>query len=244
MGLIILLSTNTKAQYYYTSYGYTQDWYLPNNIQYSITDHYYGYDIAHVRRYTRHGHPNFNVLLHRNGWFVELRFDHHGHIYKTIRHRWHYPLTSHICTAHCGYHHTYYTTYYPKYHHTHYYAPTHTKTVYVNTHHGHKTQNNYYTNVYVDQQNNQPKYNGNNQGNRNSQSNVNNSRTQQRTNSVIHRPQSVVVRNVAQPKQQNNSSSNRIERNSSQVRSTRQLTTVNGSSRTTTNRNERGSRNR
>ena len=91
LGLIILLSTNAKAQYYYTSYGYAHDWYLPKYIHYSIHDHYYGYDIAHVKRYTRHGHTNFNVLLHRNGWFVELRFDQHGHIYKTVRHRWHYP---------------------------------------------------------------------------------------------------------------------------------------------------------
>jgi hypothetical protein len=176
---------------------------------------------------------------------VEVRFDQYGHIYKTIKHRGYYPLTTHACTANCGYHSSYYTTYYPKYHHTHYYAPMHTTNIHVNTPNGHKTTHNYYTNVYVDQQKKQPKYTGNSKGNHNSHSNVNNnSRTQQRTNTTIHRPQSVVVRNVAQPAQQKNSSSNRIEGNNTQVRSTRQLNATNGSSRTTTNRNERGSRNR
>ena len=139
MGIIVLISSNSKAQYYYTSYGYAQDWHLPNFVHHTLHDHYYGYDIAHVKRHYRHGNRNFNVLLHRNGWFVELRFDQHGHIYRTIRHRTHYPLISHSCTNHCGYHRTYYTNYYPNYHYGY------KKVVYVNSHHGHNNHNQYYT---------------------------------------------------------------------------------------------------
>ena len=149
-GLIILMSSNTNAQYYYTSYGYTQNWHLPGYIEYSIQDNYFGYDIAHVQRYTRYGSTNFNVLLHRNGWFVEIRFDRYGNIYRTIRHS-NYPLLSHRCTNHCGYHHTYYRAYYPKYHHKHY-VHKHRKTVYGNTHNQH--HNNYYSNVHVNKKQN------------------------------------------------------------------------------------------
>ena len=230
MGLIILLSTTTKAQDYYTSYGYAQNWYLPDYVQYSITNHYDGYDIAHVQRYLNHGYTNFNVLLHRNGWFVELRVDNYGHIYKTIRHRWHYPLTSHVCTAYCGYHQVYYTNYYPKYHHTHYYAPMHSKTVYVTSKSGHKTQNNYYSNVYV----NQPK----------SYDSGNNHNQQKRSNTVIRKPQTTTVSNVGQQRSGSNNNTARIQRNNIQERYTRPVSRTEGTSRSTNYRNERGSRNR
>lgn len=188
LGLIILISSNSKAQYYYTSYGYAQDWHLPNYVQYSISDNYFGYDIAHVRQFNRHGHRNYNVLIHRNGWFVELRLDRHGHIYKTVRHRYNYPLMAHSCTNHCGYHRAYYTNYYPKYHHNHYHG--YKKTVYVNTHNGHKKnhyynghkQYNYYSNIYVDKQ---KKSNYNNKANN----------QQRRNDTVIRKPQQTNTRN-------------------------------------------------
>lgn len=192
MGLMILISSNSNAQYFYSSFGYAQDWNLPRYIGYSIQDNYYGYDIAHVQRYTRHGHTNFNILLHRNGYFVELRYDRHGHIYRTIRHNY-YPLMAHRCTNHCGYHHNYYNTYYATYHHKHY-KHKHRKTVYVNTHHGYKNHkhNNYYTNVYVEKpQKKGNHYQGNTQYNRQNRSNVN-TRTDNnkpRTNGEIRKPQ-------------------------------------------------------
>jgi hypothetical protein len=187
LGLIILISTNSNAQYFYTSYGYAQDWYMPKHIEYSIQDNYYGYNVAHVQRYNQWGYTNFNVLLHRNGIFVEVRFDRHGHIYRTIRYN-SYPLMAHNCTNHCGYHQTYYRTYYPKYHHK-YYGYKHHKTVYVNTHHGHnKKHKTYYTNVHVEKQH--KNYQGNQQGNRKQQTNVQTrtSSQQQRTNGAIRKP--------------------------------------------------------
>ncbi len=187
LGMIILLSTNSKAQYFYTSYGYTQDWYIPEYIDYTIQDQYYGYQIAHVQRYTHPGYTNFNVLLYRDGSFLEVRFDRYGYIYRTIRHR-RYPLISHRCSGYCGFHQTYYKTYYPKYYHKY------QKTVYVNTHsnHGyrdqnHRKQNNYYTNVYVEKpQKKQNHY----QGNQQSQNRVNNSsnRSTVRNYSGIRKP--------------------------------------------------------
>lgn len=202
LGLIILFSSNSNAQYFYTSYGYAQNWYLPAYVEYSIQDNYFGYDIAHVQRYTHHGHTNFNVLLHRNGWFVEIRFDHYGHIYRTIRHNY-YPLISHRCTNYCGYHHTYYKTYYPTYHHKHY-VHKHRKTVYVNTHNQHhKNHNNYYTNVHVEkQQKQQNHYRSNQQRSRQTQNNVNN-----RNNSSNHRSNSV----IRQPQQSNRQAQNNVK---------------------------------
>ncbi len=148
IGLIILISSTARAQYFYTSYGYAHDWYIPQHIHYTISDHYYGYDIAHVHRYTRHGHTNFNVLLHRNGWFLEVRFDGYGRVYKTIRHRNIYPLRTHVCNHHCGYHRSYYNTYY-----THYHPVHHHKTVYVNSYPAQKQQHNHYhTNAHVEKQ--------------------------------------------------------------------------------------------
>jgi hypothetical protein len=159
-GLIILFNSNSKAQDYYATYGNTHQWQLPGYVQTTLYDNYLGYEIAHVQRHSRYGHQNYNVLIHRNGWFVELRIDNHGHIYKTIRHRYKYPLTSHNCTYHCGYHKNYYQTYYPKHHHGY------SKTVYV-TSNGHKHHNNYYTNVYVEKQHNKkPKFHGNDHGQR------------------------------------------------------------------------------
>ncbi len=157
IGFVILINTNSEAQYYYTSYGYAQDWYLPQYIHHTIYDNYYGFEIAHVNRYYKHGHQRFNVLLHRNGWFVELRMDHRGHIYKTIKHRHYNPLMTHHCTNHCGYHQVYYQTYYPTYHkHHHGYK----KVVYVNSTQGnHHQHNNYYTNVYVEQKQNNARNN-------------------------------------------------------------------------------------
>ena len=193
LGLIILLSSNSNAQYFYTSYGYAQDWRLPEMIDYTIYDNYYGYDIAHVQRYnTLFGYTNYNVLLHRNGLFIEVRFDRHGHIYRTIGHNY-YPLMSHRCTNHCGYHHTYYQTYYPTYHHKHY-VHKHRKTVYVNTHHGHghhKSRNTYYTNVHVEKpQKSQKHYQGNQHGKRQNHSvNSRSNSSQRRSSSVIRQAQ-------------------------------------------------------
>ena len=192
MGLMILISSNSNAQYFYTSFGYAQDWNLPKYISYSIQDNYYGYDIAHVQRNTRYGHTNFNVLLHRNGYFVELRYDRHGRVYRTIRHDY-YPLMSHRCTNQCGYHHNYYTTYYATYHHKQY-KHKHRKTIYVNTHHGYKNHkhNNYYTNVYVEKpQKKGNHYQGNTQYNRQNRSNVitRTDNHKPRTNGEIRKPQ-------------------------------------------------------
>ena len=166
LGFIFLFATNTKAQFYYTSYGYGHEWYLPKDVHHTIYDNYYGFEIAHVNRYNRHGHPHFNVLLHRKGYFVELRIDNRGRIYKKIKHRYNNPLLTHQCTHHCGYHKTYYHTYFPRYHTIHHGYKT---TVYVNSSNGyHHKQNKYYTNVYLDhktqqqgykdyQENNQPR---------------------------------------------------------------------------------------
>jgi len=211
LGLIILISSNSNAQYYYTSYGYAQDWRLPQQVQYSIYDNYYGYEVAHVQRYNRHGHRNYNVLLHRNGWFVELRYDRFGHIYKTVRHKHHYPLAYHNCTNHCGYHRAYYTNYYPKYHNHHNGYKT---TVYVNTHHGHKNYYNhghskkkYYTNIHTQKQH-KSHYNGNIQGNKKSQQNYNKSTNNQqlRTNNVIRKPQQTNTRTVEHKRPQSSRS--------------------------------------
>ena len=248
LGLIILISTNGNAQYYYTSYGYAQDWYLPSFVQHTIYDNYYGYEIAHVQRYTRHGYQNFNVLLHRNGWYVELRLDSYGHIYKTVRHRYNYPLMSHNCTGHCGYHKTYYQTYYPKYHHKHNH---HNKIVYVNTHHGHNgtynnNHNTYYTNVHVEKQHKQQKnYNGNNQRNRKTQSNVNHNTTnqQRRTNTVIRKPQQTNKRTVEHKRPQGNGNSKRIQHMNPQ-RVSSKTSNSNNAKRLMTYKNERGTRNR
>ncbi len=145
IGFLILLSTNSKAQYYFTSYGYAQEWYLPNYIHYTISNNYQGFEVAHVKRYNQHGHHHFNVLLHRNGWFVELRMDNHGRIYKKIKHRYHNPLLSHHCTNHCGYHKIYYQNYYPKYHKIH---GSYKTTVYVTSNKGNH-KNKHYKKVYV-----------------------------------------------------------------------------------------------
>ncbi len=143
-GSAMFFGNQVKAQHFYTSFGVGVSWNTPAYVNYAIHDHYFGYDIAHVRQFTRHGYTNYNVLLHRNGWFVEVRIDNHGHIYKTINHQWSYPLISHNCGGHCAFHQTYYRTHYPKYHHT-------TKIVYVDSHHGHGKQN-YYSNMHVKKQ--------------------------------------------------------------------------------------------
>jgi len=153
--LIFLFATNTRAQYYYTSYGDSHEWYLPKYVHHAIYDNYYGFEIAHVNRYNRKGHLNYNVILHRNGYFVELTIDKHGRIYKKIKHRYYNPLLTHHCTHHCGYHKTYYHTIYSKYHKIHYGYKT---TVYVNASKGyHQKQNKYYTDVYIDHKNHQQK---------------------------------------------------------------------------------------
>jgi hypothetical protein len=201
-GLIILFNSNSNAQYYYTSYGNAQDWYLPGYVHSTLYDNYYGFEIAHVQRLHKHGHQNYNVLLHRNGWFVELRFDHHGHIYKTIRHRNNYPLISHNCTHHCGYHKTYYQTYYPKYHYGYH------KTVYV-TSNGqgyYNNHNNYYTNVYVEKQHNKkPTYQGNNQGHGKNNNSVQQNANRSNEPRVIRQPEPRSKQNVEQARPQNNS---------------------------------------
>ncbi len=187
LGLVILISANSNAQYYYTSFGYANSWNVPSYVEYSIYNNYYGYDIAHVQRYAHPGYTNYNVLLHRNGVFVEVRYNRYGNIYKTIRYN-HYPLMAHVCTYQCGYHHNYYTTYYPTYHHT--------KVVYVNSNHGNhhnNHQSNYYTNVYVDN-NNHGKNNGNhhnqNYGNSNQKPKQATMVNQtQRTSTEIRKPQ-------------------------------------------------------
>lgn len=187
IGFMTLINTESKAQYYYTSYGYGHDWYLPKYIHHTIYDNYYGYEIAHVKRYKRHGHRHFNVLLHRNGWFVELKLDNHGHIYKTVRHRYYNPLITHNCTNHCGYHKTYYHAYYPKYHGHH---NGYSTTVYVNTNKGHHHKhNNYYTNVYVEQPPKQTHYknNGNQNNNRSNQPRVIRQTQQKNTKQIQQR---------------------------------------------------------
>jgi len=238
LGLIILISSNSNAQYYYTSYGNAQNWQLPRYVEHSIYDNYYGYDIAHVKRYNRHGHQNFNVLLHRNGWFVELRFNRHGHIYRTIRHRYNYPLMSHNCTNHCGYHRAYYTTHYPKYHHAHYWNGYH-KTVYVNTY-GHKKHNQYYSNVHVEKQQNN--YNTNNQSSRKTRVNYSNNTNnqQRRTSNVIRKPQQTNTRKVEYKRPQSSSRSQHL--NGQRIISKPRSSTTARNSRNY--KNERGNRDR
>lgn len=241
LGIAVLISSNSNAQYYYTSYGNVQDWRLPSFVQHSIYDNYYGYEIAHVRRFNRHGHRNYNVLLHRNGWFVELRFDRHGHIYRTVRHRNFYPLSSHTCSGHCGYHRNYYTNYYPQYHHNF------RKVVYVNSHHGHnnhvKNHNTYYTNVHVDKQHRQQAQQSQykNHGNRSASKNVANNANvvQRRSSNVIRTPQQVNQKAAVKPKQ----SSSRSSYIKSQPASTRQ-TVSRSSGNADKYKSVRGSRNR
>ena len=187
IGLIILLTISAKAQYFYTSYGYAQTWQIPNYIEHTIYNDYYGYEVAHVKRHVHHGYTNFDVLLTRGNLFLEVRFDRFGNVYRTVRHDY-FPLAAHHCSAHCGYHKVYYQTYYPQHQH-HYYNPYST-TVYVtktDPHHNHTYVNNNYTKVYVQQNG------GNNNGNQNRQNNNNynsgnNANVQHRTNGPIHQP--------------------------------------------------------
>ena len=169
IGTLLLMNTDSEAQYYYTSYGYAQEWHLPQYVHHSIYDHYYGFEIAHVRKYKKHGHRHYNILLHRNGWFVELKLDHHGHIYKTIKHRQYNPLITHHCNNHCGYHKTYYHAYYPNYHRHHHGYST---TVYVNSSHGNHKHKKHYTNVYIEQPNKHYKNNKTQQVHRSSEPKV------------------------------------------------------------------------
>lgn len=236
IGLVVLLSTAAKAQYFYTSFGYANTWNIPTYIEYSIHDNYYGYEVAHVKRQKYHGQYRFNVLLHRNGRFVEVRYDRFGNIYKTVRYN-NYPLMAHNCTYHCGYHRNYYQTYYPRYHHT--------KVVYVNSypqgnkHHQH--QNNYYTNVYVDND-----HNGHNKSNYSSQGQQSSSRQKQPAVSTQTQRKSNVIR---QPQQaQRNTTYNNTRTSSTQtVRQSAPRNTSNArtaeqsaSARTTANRSGRG----
>ena len=239
LGLVVLISSSSTAQYYYTSYGYAQDWRLPSFVSHSIYDNYYGYDIAHVQRYYRHGQRNFNVLLHRNGWFVELRIDNQGHIYRTIRHRTYYPLMSHSCTNHCGYHRNYYTTYYPHYHHGY------QKIVYVNSHHGHNKHGNnhynYYTNVHVDKhENKQNQYKNSSHSSRSTNTNVTrqNNVPQRRTSTVVRTPQRSSSPKVEQKSQSNSSRSRYM--NTQQANSVQKVS--NTSRNAVAYKSERGSR--
>jgi hypothetical protein len=188
IGLIILLTVSAKAQYFYTSYGYAHTWQLPNYIEHTIYNDYYGYEVAHVERRVHHGYTNFDVLLTRGNLFLEVRFDRFGHVYRTARYDY-FPLAAHNCSMHCGYHKVYYQTYYPQHHHN-YYNPYST-TVYVTKtepyHHNHTYVNNHYTKVYV-----QPN-GGNNNGNHNRQNTNynnggNNVNVQHRTKGPIHQP--------------------------------------------------------
>ena len=247
LGMIILISSTGKAQYYYTSYGYAHEWHLPKYVQYSIYDNYYGYDIAHVQRFHRHGYRNYNVLLHRNGWFVELRFDRHGHIYKTIRHRHRYPLMSHVCTNHCGYHKTYYSTYFPKYHHKHYHHGYST-TVYVNSdHHSYKKhhQNNYYSNVHVHKQHKQSsqnrQYNGHGNRNVNNAYSNNTDKQHRRTTTTIRKPQANTSKTIHPVRSQNNGRSKYV---SGQKSASRTGSNNDAERNLVVYRNDRGGRNR
>ncbi|NJN24526.1 MAG: hypothetical protein HC819_00250 [Cyclobacteriaceae bacterium] len=144
LGIVLLISNTSNAQHYYTSNGYATTWNVPHYVHLEVNHRFHGYEIAHVEQLAHPGYFNYNVLLHRNGAFVELRFDRHGHIYRTIRHH-HYPLAAHHCQNHCGYHSTYFQTYYPT---------QYTKVVYVVGHNRipaapmhHST---YYNNVYIE----------------------------------------------------------------------------------------------
>lgn len=241
LGLIILISTNSNAQYYYTSFGYANSWNVPSFVEYSIYNNYYGYDIAHVQRYAHPGYTNFNVLLHRNGAFVEVRFNRYGNIYKTIRYN-NYPLMAHVCTYQCGYHHNYYTTYYPTYH---------TKVVYVNSNHGNQHNNhqhNYYTNVYVDKHNNghsNGNHNSNNNGRHYGNSNQKSTQTTvlnqpQRTSMGIRKPQQTSSNTTVKRTPESNGRTQQavVQRTSNNTRTNRSTTnaTINRSGRGTQNR--------
>jgi len=188
IGLIILLTVSAKAQYFYTSYGYAQTWQLPNYIEHTIYNDYYGYEVAHVERHEHYGYTNFDVLLNRGNLFLEVRFDRFGSVYRTVNYDY-FPLTAHNCTIHCGYHKVYYQTYYPQHHHQ-YYNPYSTTVFVTKTepyHHNH-------TQVYVHP--NGGNKNGNyNHQNTNNSSGGNNANVQHRTNGPIHQP--TVVNNNA-----------------------------------------------
>ncbi len=200
-GLIILFTANARAQYYYTTYGYAQEWQLPSHVEHIIYNDYYGYEVAHVERHRHYEYTNFDVLLYRNGLYLEVRFDRFGTVYKTVSYN-NFPLRAHECTGHCGYHRVFYNqTFYPQY--GAYYHHGHNTTVYVtNTdpyyHYNTGHVNNNYTTVYVQPQGNKHYNNGNannNNGHNNNQyNNGNNNYNQPRTNEGIRKP--VVTNNV------------------------------------------------
>ena len=228
IGFIILINTESQAQYYYTSYGYGHEWHLPKYVHHSIYDNYYGYEIAHVNRYKRHGKRHYNILIHRNGWFVELKLDHHGHIYKTTRHRYYNPLITHHCTNHCGYHKTYFQTYYPKYHNHHHGYST---TVYVNSTKGHHHKhNNYYSNIYIEQPNKKTHY----------KSNAKQNKTRSSQTRTIRQPQQKTTKHIEH--RRSNSGSRMQQANNRQV--VRQNTSRGRTREVVAQNNERSSRNR
>lgn len=247
MGLVILFSSNSQAQYYYTSYGNAHDWYLPKYVQYSVYDHYYGYEIAHVERYNKKGHTNYNVLLHRNGWFVELRYDRHGHIYKTIHHKWHYPLAAHRCSNYCGYHHNYYKVSYPKYHKKHkhhghkHHGHNHHKKYHHDKHHGkgHKHNSTYYTNVYIEM----PQKEKGGKDHYHNQENRNHQRESARGNIRIPKDSKDSKANAGRASGYSNST--KVQRGNTSIRYTRPTTNSSASARSTTYRSgSRSSRQR
>ena len=58
LGLVILISANSNAQNFYTSYGYAYNWNIPTYVQYSVHNNYYGYEIADVERLAHPGYSN------------------------------------------------------------------------------------------------------------------------------------------------------------------------------------------
>lgn len=120
LGLAIISPITSEAQYFIASYGVEHNWYLPDYVYQTVEWEYPGYVIAHAHRFSHHGRPYINLVLRRGNKYMEVRFNHHGHIVKRIRHH-QFPLVGHVCGLHCGYHRTYYVRY-PSVHRHHHHS--------------------------------------------------------------------------------------------------------------------------
>ncbi len=110
LGLQLAVNSSAKAQNFHivASFGSTHNWGVPAAIVYEV-DYFYPYHrFVHVDRVWGRGrNVFFNVLLERNGRFIELTFGQNGQIFQE-NFFVNYPLVNHICSSHCGYHSNYY----------------------------------------------------------------------------------------------------------------------------------------
>ena len=118
----MLLVSSANAQTFVASFGVEHTWNVPRSVTYYIDDYYYDYDWVHARRYMHHGFVNYEVVLQRGPFFIEIAFDGYGQVIRRIR-RDYYPLANHVCSSFCGYHANYYRVNY--------------RTCHSHNHHGH-----------------------------------------------------------------------------------------------------------